>query len=211
MRGARIVQERIARGAAGLGVLVLVCSAPAPARARVVGATVPVRGMTCALCTRSVEESVKGLGGVRVTADLARGRVSVEALDGRSLGLREVKERILSAGFKIGGEPELKAIGRFILAPDSRVSFRVSGGSTYQVLENDALRRAFRRAPRLVGEYEATFRLHDHPEWRPAAIALVRAEERRPPLPAPAVTAPPSPGGVPAPATAPAGAPASIP
>jgi len=190
MRGERIDQEGGGAGtrvvAAFVCVVAVLAIGQAPAIARVTGATVPVRGMTCALCTRSVEESVKGLGGVRVTADLSRGLVSVEALEGRSLGLRDVKERILSAGFKIGGESEVTAIGRFVLTNDSRITFRVNGGSSYQVLENDTLRRIFRHSPRLAGEYEVTFRLHEHPEWRPPAIALSRFEDRRPPVPAPA-------------------------
>jgi copper chaperone CopZ len=226
MRGERIVQERagrrrgqssgrwrLGRGAAVLAAVAVFGGAPDPAGARVVGVTIPVRGMTCALCTKSVEESVKGLGGVRVAADLSRGNVTVETLDGRSLGLREVRDRILSAGFKIGGESEVKAIGRFILAHDSRVSFRVNGGSTYQVLENDALRRAFRRSPRLPGDYEVTFRLHDHAEWRPAGIALVRVEERRPPSPGPDPAATPAPaaGGAPAASTTPSAPAGSVP
>lgn len=212
MRGERIDQERGGTGTrvmAGLvwAVLLLAIDA-APAEARVVGATLPVRGMTCALCTKSVEESVKGLGGVRVTADLSRGLVSVEAIDGHSLGLRDVKDRILAAGFKIGGEPEVKAIGRFILTNDSRITFRVNGGSSYQVLENDTLRRMFRHSSRLAGEYEITFRLHEHPEWRPSGIALSRFEERRPPAPASAAVTPPPAGATPAPAPS---KPASIP
>ncbi len=187
MRGERIDQER--GGVAFRVVTAVICVvaalaiSPGRVEARVVGATVPVRGMTCALCTRSVEESVKGLGGVRVTADMSAGLVRVEALEGRSVGLRDVKDRILAAGFKIGGESELEAIGRFVLTGDGRITFRVNAGSSYLVLENDTLRRIFRQHPRLSGEFQVAFRLHDHPEYRPAAIALSRFEARRPPAP----------------------------
>jgi len=188
MRGERIVQERggVALRAMTALVSVVVALGVSPGRveARVIGATVPVRGMTCALCTRSVEESVKGLGGVRVTADLSARLVRVEALEGRSVGLRDVKDRILAAGFKIGGESELEAIGRFILTGDGRITFRVNAGASYVVLENDTLRRMFRQHPRLAGEFQVAFRLHDHPEYRPPAIALARFEARRPPAPA---------------------------
>jgi copper chaperone CopZ len=187
MRGERIDQEPCGVAFRVLTAVICVVAAlgiaPGRVEARVVGATVPVRGMTCALCTRSVEESVKGLGGVRVTADVSAGLVRVEALEGRSVGLRDVKDRILAAGFKIGGESELEAIGRFILTGDGRITFRVNAGASYLVLENDTLRRIFRQHPRLPGEFQVAFRLHDHPEYRPPAIALSRFVARHPPAP----------------------------
>jgi copper chaperone CopZ len=177
----RITQIRPAAAVIGLTALL----AAVPAAAGVTRLEVPVRGMTCALCTRGVEESIKSLGGVTAAADLAGARVRVEATDGRALNVRDVKERILNAGFGIGGEVEATAAGRFLFGPDRRLTFRLAGGgAVYQVLENDMLRRAIRQSPGLKGDFLVTFRLHEHPHWKPPAIALTGFEPR-PPSPAP--------------------------
>lgn len=158
---------------------------PGAAGARVLSLVVPVRGMTCALCTRGVEESVKSLGGMSAAADLATARVRVEAGDGRSLVIRDVKERVLSAGFGIGGECEVTAAGRFQIGPDRQLTFRVHQSPyVFQVLEGNQLRRMFRLFPGLKGEFRLTFRLHEHPNWKPPAIAITAFE---------AVAAPPPP------------------
>lgn len=155
------------------------------AGARVLSLVVPVRGMTCALCTRGVEESVKSLGGMSAAADLATARVRVEAGDGRSLVIRDVKERVLSAGFGIGGECEVTAAGRFQIGPDRQLTFRVHQSPyVFQVLEGNQLRRMFRLFPGLKGEFRLTFRLHEHPNWKPPGIAITAFE---------AVAAPPPP------------------
>lgn len=150
-------------------------------------AVVPVRGMTCVLCTRGVEESIKRLDGVGVVmADLESARVRVEALPGKSLSLQQVKDGVQRAGFGIGGEITLLAPGRFAIGPERRLTFRVSGaGPSYQVLESSQLLRLFKRHPGLRGEFLVDFRLHDHPHWRPAAISILSFAPR----PKPAATA----------------------
>jgi hypothetical protein len=159
---------------------------PEPAAAAVTHLTVPVRGMTCALCTRGVEESIRSLGGLEAKADLAAGRVRVEAAPGKSLVVRDVRERILSAGFGIGGELQGSAVGRFVIGADRRITFKVSNTAyAFQVLEGEQLRRMFRKTPGLTGEFLVHFRLHDHPHWNPPAIAIT-GFERRSPTPGPA-------------------------
>ena len=179
MRG-RIAQIRPLAAVIGLTILM-----PSGALAGVTHLEVPVRGMTCALCTRGVEESIKSLGGVSATADLAGARVRVEAADGRTLVVRDIRERILSAGFGIGGEVDATAAGRFLIGPDRRITFRVASGAyTFQVLESDMLRRLFKKSPGLKGEFVLRFRLHDHPHWKPPAISITDFEPRTP-APAP--------------------------
>lgn len=156
-----------------------ILSSPAP-EARVTEMIVPVRGMTCALCTRGVEESIRALEGVSsVAADLSTGLVRVEAAGGRSLGIREVKARVHSAGFKMGGECSATAVGRFTVGLEGRITFRILNTPyAYQVLENDQLRRLFRKHPRLAGEFLVGFRLHEHPDWKPAAISITSFQAR---------------------------------
>lgn len=154
---------------------------PEGASADVTHLVVPVRGMTCALCTRGVEESIKSLGGAIARADLATARVHVEAASGRSLVVRDVKERILSAGFGIGGEVEATASGRFLIGPDRRITFRVANGAyLFQVLEGEQLRRIFKRSPSLKGDFLLRFRLHDHAHWKPPAISITSFEVQAP-------------------------------
>jgi copper chaperone CopZ len=177
------------RGAAAAVATILAAAillAPA-SEARVSEMVVPVRGMTCALCTRGVEESIRALGGVsRVAADLSSGLVRVEAVEGRSLGVREVKARVHSAGFKLGGECSVTAVGRFTIGPDRRITFRVLNAPyAYQVLEGDLLRRLFRRHPGLTGDFRIGFRLHEHQERKPPSISIT-SFEARPALPPPA-------------------------
>lgn len=141
---------------------------------------VPVAGMTCALCTRGVEQSVKGLSVVAAaTATLSPGRVRVQAAEGKSLDIRDVKERVHKAGFKVGGECDLEAIGRFGISQDGRITFRIPGTAyAFHVLEGNELKRLFKIAPGLRGEFLLAFRLHDHARWKPAAISIVRGELR---------------------------------
>jgi copper chaperone CopZ len=155
--------------------------------ARVSEMIVPVRGMTCALCTRGVEESIRALEGVSsVSADLSTGLVRVEATGGRSLGIREVKAKVHSAGFKMGGECSATAAGRFTVGLEGRVTFRILNTPyAYQVLENEQLRRLFRKHRGLAGEFLVAFRLHEHPDWKPPAISITRFEAR-PAIPSPA-------------------------
>ncbi len=149
---------------------------PAPAFAGVQSLSVTVRGMTCPLCTRGVEESIRTLDGVgSVTADLTSGLVRVEALEGKSLVIQQVKERILRAGFRIGAECELVASARFTIGSDRRITLRIPGTSyAFQVLEDGELLRLIRGRPGLKGDYMVGIRIHDHPNWKPAAASITR-------------------------------------
>lgn len=158
-------------------------SAAPPARGAVpTGAvrvvTLPVKGMTCAICTKGVEESVKRLDGViGASADLGTGLVRVEAAEGKSLSLVEVKDRVVKAGFKVGGECQIEAEGRFSVSPDGRIMFRIPGTAyAYQVLEGSELLHLYKGNPGLRGDFSVSFRLHDHPRWKPPAISIIRAE-----------------------------------
>src|SRR5262245_48875055 len=139
----RRVRARRCRAAWIAGAALLLCGGAA--RAEVRGLSFPVRGMVCPLCTRGVEESLKRLPGVAsVRADLASGRVDVEAEDGQSLNLEVVRQRTARAGFPVNGESDVVARGRFTIGADGRITFRVTG-STYawQVLEGQQLRVMF--------------------------------------------------------------------
>jgi len=152
-----------------------------PVRPGMVSAlVVPVTGMTCALCTRGVETSIKLLDVVEgVSADLSTGLVRVQAAAGKSLNIKDVKERVQKAGFKVGGECDLEATGRFSLGPDERITFRIPGTAySFQVLEGSEVKRLFKTDPKLRGEYFLAFRLHEHPRWKPPAISIERGESR---------------------------------
>jgi copper chaperone CopZ len=158
------------------GAALLLCGGDA--RAEVRGLSFPVRGMVCPLCTRGVEESLKRLPGVAgVHADLASGRVDVEAEAGQSLNLEVIRQRTARAGFPVNGESDVLARGRFTIGTDGRITFRVTG-STYawQVLEGQQLRAMFLGSPALKGEYLLGFRLHDRPPFNRPAIAVTRFE-----------------------------------
>src|SRR5207249_1787684 len=113
--------------------------------------------------------------------ELSTGLVRVQAAEGKSLNIHDVKARIQAAGFKVGGECEVEGIGRFNIGPEGRITFRMPGATpAYQVLEDEELRRLFRSHAGLRGDYFLVFRLHEHPRWKPPAIAIVRAEYRGP-------------------------------
>jgi len=152
-----------------------------PVRPGVVSAlVVPVTGMTCALCTRGVETSIKLLDVVEgASANLSTGLVRVQAGEGKSLNIKDVKDRVQKAGFKVGGECDLEATGRFSLGPDGRITFRIPGTAySFQVLEGSEVKRLFKADPKLKGEYFLAFRLHEHPGWKPVAISIERGESR---------------------------------
>jgi len=184
------IPQKPSRIVAGLAVLLAALSPtpvargaaapPAAPPGAITALTVPVSGMTCVLCTRGVEESIKRIDGVfDVSAELASGLVRVQAAEGRSLNIRDVKDRVQAAGFKVGGECEVEALGRFSIGQDGRITFRVPGTAyAYQVLEDGGLRRLFKSHAGLKGDYLLVFRLHEHPRWKPPAIAIVRAEYR---------------------------------
>jgi copper chaperone CopZ len=141
---------------------------------------VPVAGMTCALCTRGVEQSIQLLDSVQgASAELSTGMVRVESVEGKSLNIRDVKDRVQKAGFRVGGECEIEAIGRFTIDPEGRITFRIPGTIyAYQVLEGSDLKRLFRARPGLAGDFFVVFRLHEHPRWKSPAISIVRGEPR---------------------------------
>ncbi len=177
----RITQKRLdvspvpisARLLRWLGALAIACAIlpPETASAGVQRIVVPVRGMTCPLCTRGVEASVKNLDDVGgVTADLASGRVTIEAAEGKSLVLQQVRDRILRAGFRVGGEYEVLASARFIMAPAGRILLRVPGTAySYQLLEDGEFLHLMKTHPGLKGDFVVGFRIHDHPNWKPPA------------------------------------------
>ena len=183
-RAKRIAQRRSrpahprAIGAALGALLVLAVPAPSAAFAGVQSLVLPVRGMTCPLCTRGVEESIKLLDGVgSATADLTTGIVRVEAREGSSLVIQQVKERILRAGFHIGGECEMVASGRFTIGSERRIMLRIPGTSyAFQVLEGGELLRLIRSHPGLKGDYVLRLRVHDHPNWKPPAVSITGFE-----------------------------------
>jgi len=186
----RIAQKppRIAAGlailAAGLLLPAVVRGAPVPGATAgaITAITLPVSGMTCVLCTRGVEESIKRIDGVLdVSAELATGLVRVQAAGGKSLNIRDVKDRVQKAGFLVGGECVIEAVGRFSIGPEGRITFRVPGTAyAYQVLEGPELYRLFKAHAGLRGDYFVVFRLHEHPRWKPPAMAIVRSEYRGP-------------------------------
>jgi copper chaperone CopZ len=175
-----------ARGGRGLGAflraLAIVGSsllvAPGLARAGIQSATVTVHGMTCPLCTRGVEESIKALDEVgKVTADLSSGAVRVEAREGKSLVLPQIIERVARAGFRVFGEWELVATAKFTIGSERRITLRIPGTTyAYLVLEDGALRRLFQEYPGLKGDFVVGIRIHDHPSWKPPAASITSFE-----------------------------------
>ena len=164
----------IGRGSAVLLVLACGLLAPAPADARVQEVEVPVSGMTCALCTRGVEESIRRLRGVGTAkADLESGRVRVTVGKEHPLDLVEVKKSVSEAGFEVAGECDLVATGRFALGEERRLTLAIDETPLrYRVLENNQTLFLFRERPGLEGRFTVRFRLHDDVRWDPPAISL---------------------------------------
>jgi copper chaperone CopZ len=154
------------------------------ARAEVRALSFPVRGMVCRLCTRGVEESIKRLRGVAaVRADLASGRVDVQAQVGQSLNIDEVRQRAARAGFPVSGATDVEARGRFAIGAEGRITFRAAGTTyVWQVLEGQHLLALFRRNPTLRGDYVVGFRLHERSGVARPAIAVTRVEPVVPPV-----------------------------
>lgn len=62
--------------------------------------TCTVTGMTCGHCARSVEEEIRGLGGITgVAVDLATGAVTVSS-DG-DLSVADVRGAVKEAGYRL--------------------------------------------------------------------------------------------------------------
>lgn len=156
--------------------LVLACGLflPGPAAARVQEVVVPVSGMTCALCTRGVEESIRRLRGVGMaSADLDSGSVRVTVGKEHPLDLDEVKRSVREAGFEIAGECDLVAAGRFAVNDEGRITFAIRDTPhRYRVLENNQTLLLFRAHPDLEGDFTVRFRLHSDARWKPPAISI---------------------------------------
>ncbi|MFQ5877501.1 MAG: heavy-metal-associated domain-containing protein [Acidobacteriota bacterium] len=165
------------RGAAG-PLVVAALMWPWPAEARIRQVSVPVRGMTCVLCTRALEEAIRSLGGVaEVSADLSSSSLTVGAAEGRSLSVDQVRARVRQAGFEVDGECQLVARGHFNVGPSRQITFKVSGTKiVYQVLEGHQFLQLIRAHPDLKGEFEIRCRLHDHRYWKPAGISITGFE-----------------------------------
>jgi copper chaperone CopZ len=145
----------------------------------------PVQGMICPLCTRGVEEAIRPLPGVAsVSADLASGRVDVQAAPQQSLDIRTIRERAARTGFPVVGESDIEARGRFDIGPEGKITFKPTGTTyVWQVVESNGLLAMFRAYPTLKGDFVVEFRLHDRPPVTHATISITRG------LPAAAVTA----------------------
>lgn len=186
MHSSRWQRGRACSRAAAIAAIAWGVASATPARARVIEVTVPVKGMTCALCTRSVEESIRGLGKIAaVKAELSAAAVRVEAEDGSGLSIQRVRERVKKAGFEVDGECDATALGTFTIGPGRRITFSISGvGTVYQILEGHQFRRLMQQHGNLKGEFRLSFRLHDHPHWNPSGITVTAFEKLTPETPA---------------------------
>jgi len=164
---ARILPPVLAVALAALGFA-------ARARAEVRRLTFPVSGLHSVLATRGIEEAIRTLPGVQsVVADLASGRVDVQAEDPKSLNIQDVRTRAARAGFPVSGLLDVEARGRFEIGAERRITFKVSGTVySWQVLESGTLLDLFRAYPTLRGDFVAGFRLHDGAAWTKPAITL---------------------------------------
>ena len=158
-----------------LPALAVVLLTPGAAVARIEGMIVPVSGMTCALCTRGVEESIRRLKAVDgVSANLKLGLVRVDAARDHSLDIREVKRSVAEAGFQVAGECDLIATGTFTINSERRVTFAIRDTPhVYRVLENNQTLRLFTAHPALKGVFTLRFRLHAASESMPAVISIL--------------------------------------
>lgn len=156
--------------------LILACGLLLPARAAagVQEVVIPVSGMTCALCTRGVEESIRRLRGVgTATADLDSGRVRVTVGKEHPLDLDEVTKSVREAGFEVAGECDLVATGRFTVGKERRITLAINDTQLrYRVLENNQTLLLFRAHPDLEGHFSVRFRLHSDSRWNPPVISM---------------------------------------
>lgn len=157
----------------------------ATARAEVRRVAFPVHGMVCPLCTRGVEEAIRPLPSVAsVTADLATGRVEVEAAPQATLDIKTLRDRAAHTGFPVIGESDIEARGRFDIGAEGKITFRVTGTSyVWQVIESNGLLAMFRAYPALKGDFVVEFRLHDRGPVGKSTISVTHG------LPAAALTA----------------------
>ena len=91
---------------------------PAAPRAEVLSARVAVRGMTCTLCSGSVERRLRRLSFVeRATVDLDRGLADLALRPGVTFEGRRVLQSIRSAGFTPG---DIEVVARGTLVRQGR-------------------------------------------------------------------------------------------
>jgi copper chaperone CopZ len=169
---------------AAIAAITFLAGGAAP-RAEVRRVVFPVKGMICPLCTRGVEEAIRPLPGVAsVTADLASGRVEVQATPPASLDIKTIRDRAAHTGFPAIGESDIEARGRFDIGAEGKITFKVTGTKdVWQVIESNGLLAMFRAYPTLKGDFVVEFRLHDRAPAAKATISVTRG------LPAPALTA----------------------
>ena len=145
--------------------------------------TLTVEGMTCPLCVRGVQESIRRLAGVgSVEAELKTGQVRIAAQPGGSLDLQRIRAQILRAGFEPVREPVIHATGTINLGPRGRLTFRVSGTSeNYVLLEGFELRNLLGSLPAAgVARVALLGRIHRHPERLPPTLSVLSYEVRNP-------------------------------
>ena len=146
-------------------------------------ATLTVEGMTCPLCVRGVEESIRRLPGVRsVAAELKTGEVRIEAEAGRSLDLQKIRAQIVRAGFEPVREPVIHATGTINQSPHGRLTFRISGTTEdYVLLEGLELRHLLGSMPTAGGSRVTLLgRVHHHPERLPPTLSVLSYEVKNP-------------------------------
>jgi len=146
-------------------------------------ATFTVEGMTCPLCVRGVQESIRRLPGVRsVAAELTTGQVRIGAEPGRSLDLQRIRAQIVRTGFEPVREPVIHATGAINQSPRGRLTFRVSGtAEDYVLLEGFELRHLLASLPTAGGSRVTLLgRVHRHPERLPPTLSVLSYEVKKP-------------------------------
>jgi len=146
-------------------------------------ATLTVEGLTCPLCVRGIEESIRRLPGVSsVAAELKTGQVRIEAEPGRSLDLQKIRAQIVRAGFEPVREPVIHATGTINQSPRGRLTFRVLGTTEdYVLLEGYELRHLLASLPTTGGSRVTLLgRIHRHPEQLPPTLSVLSYEVKTP-------------------------------
>ena len=140
--------------------------------------------MQCPLCTRGIEASLGRLPGVgSVKAELPGGQVSVVALRGSSLNLKEIRARISRWGFRVAPEPMIiRAVGTVNHGVRDRLTFHVQGtNDEFDLLEGDELKRLLLSLPASGNRRVAlTARVHAHPEHLPESLSILSYEVKGP-------------------------------
>ncbi len=150
-----------------------------PVPATVDEMTLTVEGMSCPLCVRGVQESLRRLPGVAsVEAELSTGRVRTSAQPGRSLDLQRIRGQVLRAGFHPVREMVIRATGTIEQSPRGRLTFRITGAAeNYVLLEGSELRRLLASLSAARGSRVTLLgRIHRHPERLPPSLTVLSYE-----------------------------------